>query len=123
MTTPGRSTRRRVAITGLGLVTPVGPANGDLASTWNSLIEGKSGVGPITRFDCAPFSVKIAAELKGFTPEKWVSTKEVRKMGLFIQYGVAAGLEALKDAGLSGKFGVEGNAAKVNPNRVGVSIA
>src|SRR5262245_32538177 len=108
---------RRVAITGIGLITPLGL---DIPSTWSSLIEGKSGVSRITRFDASKLPVQIAAEVKGFTPEKWIHPKEVKKMGLFIQYGIAAGIEALKDAGLAGRFG---ETVSISPDRVGVSIA
>jgi 3-oxoacyl-[acyl-carrier-protein] synthase II len=101
-------------------VTPIG---NDVPSTWASLVEGRSGVGPITRFDASKLSVRIAGEVKNFQPEKWISTKDIRKMGQFIQYGVVASLEALRDAGLTGRFGEEGDAAAVNPDRAGVSIA
>lgn len=111
---------KRVAVTGIGLVTPIG---NDAPTTWASLIEGKNGVGAITRFDAARLSCRIAAEVKNFEPTKYISPKEVRKMGLFIQYGIHGAFEALKDAGLDGKFGEQGNAAKVDPRRVGVSIA
>ncbi|MEW6058288.1 MAG: beta-ketoacyl-ACP synthase II [Bdellovibrionota bacterium] len=110
---------KRVAITGIGLITPVGL---DTQQTWTAITEGKGGVGPITRFDAAKFSVRIAAEVKGFQPEKWISTKEIRKMGLFIQYGVVASLEAAKDAGFDKPFGPE-SSSDLDPARVGVSIA
>jgi 3-oxoacyl-[acyl-carrier-protein] synthase II len=111
---------RRVAVTGIGLVSPVG---NDASATWAALIEGKSGIGSITRFDASKLSVRIAGEVKGFQAEKRISPKEIRKMGRFIQYGIFASLEALEDAGLQGKFGLEGKAASTDPNRVGVSIA
>lgn len=110
---------RRVAVTGIGLVTPLG---NDVSSTWAALIEGQSGVGPITRFDVSKNSVKIAAEVKNLQIDKWINTKDQRKMGLFIQYGLIAAMEALSDAGLSGRFG-EGDLASIDPNSVGVSIA
>lgn len=109
---------KRVAVTGIGLVTPVG---NDTKTSWAALIEGRSGVGPITRFDASKLSVRIAAEVKGFNPESVISPKEIKKMGLFIQYGVAAATEALRDAGFSSAFG-DGTPG-VNPERVGVSIA
>jgi 3-oxoacyl-[acyl-carrier-protein] synthase II len=111
---------KRVAVTGIGLVTPLG---NDLQSTWSALVEGVSGVGQITRFDAAKFSCKIAAEVKGFQSEKWISSKDVRKMGLFIQYGVAASLDAMKDAGLQGRIGEDPLVKDLNPLRVGVSIS
>ena len=110
---------KRVAVTGIGLVTPLG---NDAPTTWSSLIEGKNGVGTITRFDATKLSCRIAAEVKNFQPEKCIPHKDVRKMGLFIQYGVHASLEALNDAGLGGRLG-EGANAHINPKRVGVSIA
>ncbi|MBI3554649.1 MAG: beta-ketoacyl-ACP synthase II [Deltaproteobacteria bacterium] len=110
---------RRVVVTGIGLVTPVG---NDAPTTWASLIEGKNGVGTITRFDASKLSCQIAAEVKAFRSEKYISSKDVRKMGLFIQYGVHASLEALNDAGMGGRIG-EGANAHINPKRVGVSIA
>ncbi|MBI3544476.1 MAG: beta-ketoacyl-ACP synthase II [Deltaproteobacteria bacterium] len=91
-------------------------------TTWNALVEGKNGVTSITRFDAARLSCRIAAEVKGFDPLKRISPKEVRKMGLFIQYGIHASLEALEDAGLGGRFGEGANTA-YSPKRVGVSIA
>jgi 3-oxoacyl-[acyl-carrier-protein] synthase II len=116
--------RRRVAVTGIGLITPVGLG---VEETWAALLEGRSGVGRITRFDPSKLPVRIAAEVKSFTPEKWISLKEVRKMGLFIQYGVAASIEALRDAGLEGRFGDStqsgAGASPYLAERVGVSIA
>lgn len=113
---------KRVAITGLGLVTPLG---NDASSTWAALIEGQSGVGAITRFDASKLACQIAAEVKNFQPERLISSKEQRKMGLFIQYGIHASMEALKDAGFHGKFGegqFDAQTASVDPRRVGVSI-
>lgn len=109
---------KRVAVTGIGLVTPVG---NDTKTSWAALIEGRSGVGPITRFDASKLSVRIAAEVKGFNPESVIPPKEIKKMGLFIQYGVAAATEALRDAGFTSAFG-DGTPG-VNPERVGVSVA
>lgn len=112
--------RRRVVVTGLGLVSPLGL---DVPTSWSALIEGKSGVGPITRFDPAKHTVKIAAEVQNFNPEVAISPKEVRKMGLFIQFALVAATEALKNAGLSGRFGESGDAKTINPTRVGCHIA
>ncbi|HEX7173727.1 MAG TPA: beta-ketoacyl-ACP synthase II [Pyrinomonadaceae bacterium] len=88
---------RRVVVTGLGLVTPVGHTVKD---TWDALLRGQSGVDFIKKFDTEKFSVKFAAEVKDFDPLKWVEKKEARKMGAFIHYAVAAGDEAIYDSGL-----------------------
>ncbi|HJR07284.1 MAG TPA: beta-ketoacyl-ACP synthase II [Pyrinomonadaceae bacterium] len=89
--------KRRVVVTGLGLVTPVGLT---VESTWAALLEGRSGVDYIKKFDTEKFSVKIAAEVKDFDPLKFVEKKEARKMGAFIHYAIAAGDEAIYDSGL-----------------------
>jgi 3-oxoacyl-[acyl-carrier-protein] synthase II len=97
-----------VAVTGLGLVTPLGL---DLESTWSSLLAGQSGVGPITRFDPADSKTKIAAEVRGFKPEDYLDKKSVRRTDPFIQFAVAASKMAVADSGinidqeLSGKIG------------------
>ncbi|MDP8921594.1 MAG: beta-ketoacyl-ACP synthase II [Chloroflexota bacterium] len=90
---------KRVVVTGLGCVTPLGP---DVQSTWSALLAGTSGVGPITLFDTADFEVKIGAEVKGFDPSKYMSSKEARRIDRFIQLGIAAAREAWCDAGLDG---------------------
>src|SRR5205085_202936 len=89
--------KRRVVITGLGLVTPVGHTVGE---TWSALMAGRSGVSYIEKFDTTKFSVKIAAEVKGFDPLKFIEKKEARKMGAFIQYAIAASDEAVYDSRL-----------------------
>jgi 3-oxoacyl-[acyl-carrier-protein] synthase II len=89
--------KRRVVVTGLGLVTPVGNS---VADTWSSLMEGRSGVGPIRKFDTEKFTVKFAAEVKDFDPLNFIEKKEARKMGSFIHYAIAASDEAMKDSGL-----------------------
>jgi 3-oxoacyl-[acyl-carrier-protein] synthase II len=89
--------KRRVVVTGLGLVTPCGHT---VEETWGALMAGRSGVAYIEKFDTARFSVKIAAEVKGFDPLKFVEKKEARKMGAFIQYAVAATDEAIYASGL-----------------------
>jgi 3-oxoacyl-[acyl-carrier-protein] synthase II len=88
---------RRVVITGVGLVSPLGL---DAPSTWAALLAGKSGIGPITRFDASAYSCRIAGEVRGFDPEKHLDRKEARKMDTFIHYAVAASREALDAAGL-----------------------
>lgn len=103
--------KRRVVITGVGLVSAVGL---DTHSTWKSLLAGVSGVAPITLFDASQHSTRIAAEVKGFDPLNWVEKKDVKKMDRFIQFAVAASDMAVKDAGLA----IEGATAE----RVGVYI-
>jgi len=90
--------RRRVVITGLGMVSPLGLG---AAANWEALIQGKSGIGPITRFDASAFPCRIAGEISGFNPEDWVPKKDVKKMDLFIHYAMAATEMALKDAAFS----------------------
>jgi len=96
---------RRVVITGLGLVTPVGNT---VEETWTALMNGRSGADYIKRFDTERFSVKFAAEVKDFDPLKFIAKKEARKMGAFIHYAIAASIEALADSGFpmteEGKF-------------------
>jgi 3-oxoacyl-[acyl-carrier-protein] synthase II len=87
---------RRVVITGIGLVTPVG---NDLESTWKGLLAGKSGAAPITRFDTTDFATKFACEVKDWDASPWFDKRELRHLDLFLQYGVAAGLMAMADAG------------------------
>ena len=90
-------TKRRVVITGLGLLSPLGL---DVNQNWNNLLEGQNGIKNITRFDATDFSVRFAGEVDNFDFSKFASKKEVKKMDLFIQYGIAAGIEALKDSGI-----------------------
>jgi 3-oxoacyl-[acyl-carrier-protein] synthase II len=90
-------TRRRVVVTGLGCVSPVGNT---VDATWANLLAGQSGVGLITKFDASTFSCKIAAEVKGFDVEAYMSAKEARTMDTFIHFGIAAAEQAVADAGL-----------------------
>jgi 3-oxoacyl-[acyl-carrier-protein] synthase II len=89
---------RRVVITGMGAVTPLGVG---VRPTWDAVLAGTSGVGPITRFDAAEFSTTIAAEVKGFNPEDFIDRKEIKRMDPFIHYAMAAARMAMEDAGLS----------------------
>jgi 3-oxoacyl-[acyl-carrier-protein] synthase II len=99
--------QRRVVVTGIGLVSPLGL---DTPSTWEALLAGRSGIGPITKFDAADYSCRIAGEVRGFDPERFMDRKDVRKMDTFIHYAVAASKEALDDAA----FSIDaGNAARV----------
>ncbi|MEO7360788.1 MAG: beta-ketoacyl-ACP synthase II, partial [Gemmatimonadaceae bacterium] len=103
--------KRRVVVTGLGMLTAVG---NDVASTWESLLAGRSGGGPITRFDIARFDVKFACELKGFDVTQYMERKEAKRSDLYTQYAVAASTQAMADAGLT-----EGS---YDPERIGVII-
>ncbi len=90
--------RRRVVVTGIGAVTPLG---NDAPTTWDRMVAGVSGAGPITRFDASDHTVRIAAELKGFDPEEHFPRRELRRLDPFSQYFLVAVREALADAGLS----------------------
>jgi 3-oxoacyl-[acyl-carrier-protein] synthase II len=87
---------RRVVITGTGLVTPLGIG---VDKNWDALMEGRSGIGPITRFDASEFPARIAGEVKGFNPEDWVEKRDVKKMDPFIQYAVACAEQAMRQSG------------------------
>jgi len=89
--------RRRVVITGLGIVSPVG---NDIASAWDNLVAGRSGIDRITRFDASAFSTQIAGEVKGFDIAQYMPPKEARHFDTFIHYGIAASIEAVRDSGL-----------------------
>jgi 3-oxoacyl-[acyl-carrier-protein] synthase II len=86
-----------VVVTGLGIISPVGNA---VAEAWSNILEGRSGIGRITRFDASTFSSQIAGEVKNFDPAKYLPAKEVRRFDTFIHYGLAAAIDALKDSGL-----------------------
>ncbi|WP_066317306.1 beta-ketoacyl-ACP synthase II [Bacillus sp. FJAT-29814] len=102
---------RRVVVTGVGAVTPLG---NDVETTWKAILEGKSGVGPLTRLNPDEYSAKVAAEVKDFNPELFIDKKDVRKMDRFTQYAVAGALMAVKDADLT--------INEENSHRVGVWI-
>ena len=89
--------KRRVVVTGVGLVIPAGIGT---ESAWKNICEGRSGIGPLTRFDPNGFETKIAGEVKGFNPEAYIEKKEIKKMDLFVQYALAATREALEDSQL-----------------------
>jgi 3-oxoacyl-[acyl-carrier-protein] synthase II len=90
-------TRRRIVVTGLGLVTPVGNT---VDESWRQILAGQSGIDTVTRFDPSPLSVQFAGEVKGFKIEDYIPAKEARHMDTFIHYGIAASLQAVRDAGL-----------------------
>ncbi|WP_027175618.1 beta-ketoacyl-ACP synthase II [Desulfovibrio aminophilus] len=87
---------KRVVVTGLSAITPLGT---DLASSWEALLAGKSGIGPLTKFDCAAYETRIAGEVKGFEPERYIPAKQVKRMETFVQYAVACSKMLLEDAG------------------------
>lgn len=89
--------KRRVVVTGLGLITPLGL---NLEESWNGLVKGVSGIGKITYFDASSFSVQIAGEVKGFDPSKYIEQKEIKKMDRFIHFAIASATHALEDANL-----------------------
>ena len=103
--------KRRVVVTGLGMLSPVGNT---VESTWEAIKAGTSGIGPITKIDASIFPAQIAGEVKGFEATDYIPKKETKKMDTFIQYGIAAGKQALRDSGLE--------IADENAHRVGVSI-
>jgi 3-oxoacyl-[acyl-carrier-protein] synthase II len=103
--------RRRVVITGLGIVSPVGTG---IAQAWQNILAGRSGIAPITRFDASAFPSRIAGEVKDFDVSRWLSAKEARRYDTFIHYGLVATMEAVHDAGLDAYDG--------DKDRCGVSI-
>lgn len=103
--------KRRVVITGLGIVSPVG---NDIDSAWDNIVNGRSGVGRITRFDASAFNAQIAAEVKDFDVTQYMPAKEAKQMDTFIHYGVAAGVQAWRDSGLV--------LTEENADRIGVII-
>ncbi|MBA3997889.1 MAG: beta-ketoacyl-[acyl-carrier-protein] synthase II [Candidatus Accumulibacter sp. 66-26] len=104
-------TRRRVVITGLGIISPVGNT---VEQAWQNILAGRSGIDRITRFDVSSFPVQIAGEVKNFDIGQYLAPKESRRMDTFIHYGMAAGIEAIKDAGLE--------AHPANAERIGIAI-
>lgn len=103
--------KRRVVVTGLGIVSPVGNT---VATAWDSLLAGRSGITRITKFDASTFSCQIAGEVKNFDPAEYIGAKELRNMDSFIHYGLAAGIQAFRDSGLV--------VTEENAERIGVSI-
>ncbi|WP_108646344.1 beta-ketoacyl-ACP synthase II [Polynucleobacter rarus] len=103
--------RRRVVVTGLGLISPVG---NDVDSAWNNLLQGKSGIATISKFDSSGLSVHFAGEVKNFNIEDYLSAKEARHMDTFIHFGIAAGTQAFKDSGIE--------VTEANSERIGVLV-
>lgn len=105
------ASKRRVVITGVGLLTPLGIG---VEPSWRGVVDGRSGIGPITQFDAADFTSRIAGEVEGFNPEDWIEPKEIKKMDRFIQFALAASQMALDDSGLA--------ITPENAERVGVIV-
>ncbi len=103
--------KRRVVVTGMGLVSPVG---NDVETAWRNVVAGVSGVGPITHFDASAFPTRIAGEVKNFDPVAYIAPKDIKKMDTFIHYGVAAGSQAMVDSGLE--------VTEANAGRIGAAI-
>lgn len=103
--------KRRVVITGLGIISPLG---NDVAETWENIRNGKSGIGLISHFDTSAFSVRIGGSIKNFDPARYISPKDIKKMDPFIHYGMAAGSQAIEDSGLE--------VNEKNAHRVGVAV-
>jgi 3-oxoacyl-[acyl-carrier-protein] synthase II len=103
---------RRVAVTGLGFVTPIG---NDIEAVWSSLVEGVSGVGPITHFDTTEYSTRIAAEVKDFRPDQYMDRKTARHLGRYCQFALAAAKQALEQARL--------DPHELDPDAVGVVVS
>ncbi|MES2888412.1 MAG: beta-ketoacyl-ACP synthase II [Pseudomonadota bacterium] len=108
-------TRRRVVVTGLGLISPVGNT---VSQGWDNLVAGRSGIDHITKFDASNFACRFAGEVKGFPLEEYLSTKEARSMDTFIHYGLAASVQAVKDAGLP----TNGELSETQAERIGCLV-
>ena len=104
--------RRRVVITGLGITSPVGNT---IDSAWDNLVNGRSGIGPITRFDASDFNSQIAGEVKDFDVTQYINSRDARQMDTFIHYGIAASMDAWRDSGL--------DVNQINPERAGVIVS
>ena len=89
--------KRRVVVTGMGMISPVGSA---VETAWKAILAGQSGIGPITRFDVSNFPVRFGGPVQGFEPSRYFNTKELRRMDDFMHYGVAAGIQAVEDCGI-----------------------
>lgn len=105
--------KRRIVITGLGLLSPVGNT---VEAAWAAIREGKSGIGPVTEFDVSPLNTRIAGEIRDFDPAQFMDEKEARRTDKFLQYGVAAGVQAITDAGL------RADDSGINPERIGFAL-
>ena len=104
-------TKRRVVVTGLGIVSPVGST---VAEAWDNVVHGRSFIGPITRFDTANYPTRFAGDVRGFVVDDYLAPKEARRMDPFVQYGYAAATQAIKDSGLA--------VTAANAERIGVAM-
>ncbi|TLY54727.1 MAG: beta-ketoacyl-ACP synthase II, partial [Gammaproteobacteria bacterium] len=89
--------KRRIVVTGLGVVSPVGST---VKAAWDAILRGESGIGPVTRFDVSAFPVRIGGSVRDFDVSQYISPKDARRMDDFMQYGVAAGVQAVNDSGI-----------------------
>jgi len=103
--------KRRVVVTGLGIVSPVGNS---IPEAWDNLVAGRTGIARIARFDPAPFASHMAGEVKNFDIGQYLNPKEARRMDTFIQYGMAAGIQAIRDSGIE--------VTEANAERIGINI-
>src|SRR5688572_19491659 len=103
--------QRRVVVTGMGIVSPVGS---DVPTAWANILAGKSGIGPITAYDVSAYTTKFAGLVQGFKVEDWMGPKEIRKSDPFIHYGVGAAKQALKDSGIE--------VTDANRDRIGICV-
>ncbi|MBW8307254.1 MAG: beta-ketoacyl-ACP synthase II, partial [Thiobacillus sp.] len=103
--------KRRVVVTGLGIVSPVGNT---IPEAWDNLVAGRTGIARITRFDPSPFTSQIGGEVKDFDVGQYLNPKEARRMDVFIQFGMAAGIQAIRDSGIE--------VTEANAERIGVNI-
>ena len=104
-------TKRRVVVTGLGIVSPVGST---VAEAWDNVVHGRSYIGPINRFDTTNYPTRFAGDVRGFIVDDYLAPKEARRMDPFIQYGYAAATQAIKDSGLA--------VTAANAERIGVAM-
>ncbi|HEY9130478.1 MAG TPA: beta-ketoacyl-ACP synthase II [Dyella sp.] len=104
--------KRRVVVTGMGIISPVG---NDIDSAWANIIKGVSGIGPVTHFDATGYATRIAGQVRDFNAADWIAPKDIKKMDPFIHYGIAAGTQALRDSGLV--------VTDENAPRIGVAVA
>ncbi|MBN8713625.1 MAG: beta-ketoacyl-ACP synthase II [Xanthomonadales bacterium] len=103
--------KRRVVVTGMGVISPVG---NDVATAWKHVLEGISGIGPVTHFDASAYATRIAGQVRDFDPADWIAPKDIKKMDPFIHYGVAAATQAIRDSGLE--------VTEANAPRIGVAV-
>ena len=103
--------KRRVVVTGMGILSPVGNT---VEGAWENILAGKSGIGPVTDFDASAFSTQFAGLVKDFDAANYYDAKDAKKQDLFIQYGIASGVEAMRDSGLE--------ITEENADRVGLAI-